>query len=152
MDMFVFAAIAAILFVPFAFLLYQAFHRVNCPDCGESLPAFISPFQKTRRMWRAGGYLCTNCGCETNMAGQKITPDTPPAPFPTLQFALLVVLLVIGVGLGTFSLVAKAAPSPRDRGPAGRRASPTGTHRGTDQLTTASGRWNEMANGTGHVH
>ena len=91
--------IAMILLVPFAFLLFQAFHRVKCPDCGETLPLFCSPFKKTRRMWRAGGYLCARCGCETNMAGQKVTADTPPAPFPTLHCALLAVFLLIGGGL-----------------------------------------------------
>jgi ABC-type sugar transport system permease subunit len=97
--------IAMIVLVPFAFLLFQAFHRVNCPDCGETLPLFYSPFKKTRRMWRAGGYLCARCGCETNMAGQKVTADTPPAPFPTLHWALLAVFLLIGVGLVAASIV-----------------------------------------------
>jgi hypothetical protein len=89
------------LLVPFAFLFFQAFRLVKCPDCGETLPQFYSPIKKTRRMWRAGGYLCARCGCETNMAGEKVTADTPPAPFPTLQWALLAVLLSVGVGLGT---------------------------------------------------
>jgi hypothetical protein len=104
--------IAMIVLVPFAFVLFQAFHRVNCPDCGETLPLFYSPFKKTRRMWRAGGYLCARCGCETNMAGQKVTADTPPAPFPTLQCALLAVFLLIGVGLGTSLIVVGAATPP----------------------------------------
>jgi hypothetical protein len=104
--------IAMIVLVPFAFLLFQAFHRVQCPDCGETLPLFYSPFKKTRRMWRAGGYLCARCGCETNMAGQKVTADTPPAPFPTLQWALLAVFLLIGVGLGTSLIVVGAATPP----------------------------------------
>src|SRR5205823_1457053 len=81
------------LLVPFAFLLYYALRPVKCPDCGDTLPTIYSPFKKTRRMWRAGGYLCARCGCETNMAGQKVTADTPPAPFPTLQCAVLAVLL-----------------------------------------------------------
>jgi DNA-directed RNA polymerase subunit RPC12/RpoP len=93
------------LLVPFAFLLFQVLHRVKCPDCGETLPLFPSPFKKTRRMWRAGGYLCTRCGCETNMAGQKVTADTPPAPFPTLQCALLAVFLLVGVGLGASLII-----------------------------------------------
>jgi len=102
------------LLVPLAFLLYQAFHRVNCPDCGETLPLFYSPFKKTRRMWRAGGYLCARCGCETNMAGQRVTADTPPAPFPTptLQWALLAVFLLIGVGLVNVALLGPAIAAP----------------------------------------
>jgi len=88
------------LLVPLAFLLYLALCCVKCPDCGDTLPVLYSPFQKTRRMWRAGGYLCARCGCETNMAGEKVTADTPPAPFPTLQWALLAVALLVGLGLG----------------------------------------------------
>lgn len=87
------------LVVPIAFVLYFASHPVKCPDCGDTLPIFCSPFKKTRRMWRAGGYLCARCGCETNMAGQKVTVDTPPAPFPTLQCALMAVFFLVGVGL-----------------------------------------------------
>jgi|GEM_PF-1813872 len=91
------------LLVLLAFQLYYAFHRLNCPDCGDTLPIHYSPFQMTRRQWRAGGYLCPRCGCETNMAGQKVTSDTPPASFLTLQWALLggslAVLLLVGVGL-----------------------------------------------------
>ena len=59
------------LLVPIAFFLYLAFRRLHGPDCGEALPLFLSPFKKTHRMWRAGGYLCVRCGCETNMAGKR---------------------------------------------------------------------------------
>ena len=95
--------------VVLAFVLFHALRRVQCPDCGDPLPVFYSPFQKTRRMWRAGGYLCARCGCETNMAGQKVTADTPPAPFPTLQCALLAVALLVGIGLAGVMLIAPAA-------------------------------------------
>jgi hypothetical protein len=99
------------LLAPVAFLLYQAFHRVKCPDCGETLPPFLSPLKKTRRMWRAGGYLCAQCGCETNTVGQKVTADTPPAPFPTLQWALLAGFLLIGGGLvATLIVVGERTP------------------------------------------
>ena len=98
------------LLVPLAFLLYFALRPVKCPDCGETLPVLYSPFQKTRRMWRAGGYLCARCGCETNMAGEKVTAETPPAPFPTLQWAVLAVALLVGVGLGA-SLMFRGLPA-----------------------------------------
>jgi len=102
-------------FVPLAFLIYLALHPVKCPDCGDTLPIFGSPWKKTRRMWWEGGYRCTRCGCETNMAGQKVTADTPPAPFPTLQFALLAVGLLLGIGLAaTLILTGRAvAATPR---------------------------------------
>jgi hypothetical protein len=89
---------------------------VKCPDCGDTLPMFCSPFKKTRRMWQVGGYLCARCGCETNMAGQKVTADTPPAPFPTRTWALLAVGLLVGVGLGAsliLEVLAVAARQPR---------------------------------------
>jgi hypothetical protein len=104
--------IAMILLVPFAFLLFQAFHRVQCPDCGETLPLFYSPFKKTRRMWRAGGYLCARCGCETDAAGRKVTADTPLPPFPARHWAVLGILLLIGAGLATIGMYAAATPAP----------------------------------------
>jgi hypothetical protein len=105
------------LLVPLAFVLYYALHPVKCPDCGDTLPMlFYSPFKITRRMWRAGGYLCARCGCETNTAGQKVTADTPPATFLTLQWALLAVGLLVGVGLGASLilgvLAVAAQPAP----------------------------------------
>jgi hypothetical protein len=87
------------LLVPIAFLLVYGLRCVICPDCGDTLPVIVSPFKKTRRMWRAGGFLCARCGCETNPAGQKVTADTPPAPFPTFHCALAALFLLVGVGL-----------------------------------------------------
>jgi DNA-directed RNA polymerase subunit RPC12/RpoP len=101
------------LLVPLAIVLYFALHPVKCPDCGDTLPIFYSPFKRTRRMWRAGGYLCARCGCETNMAGQKVTADTPPAPFPTLQCALLAVGLLVGAGLAATLIRAGRAVAAR---------------------------------------
>jgi hypothetical protein len=97
------------LLVPLAFVLFLTLRSVKCPDCGDPLPLFYSPFQKTRRMWRAGGYLCPRCGCETDMAGRKVTADTPPAAFPTLQWALLAVLLLVGVGLAAGGMLIRSA-------------------------------------------
>jgi hypothetical protein len=89
-------------FLPFCvILLLLSLRRVSCPDCGDRLPFVQSPVTKTRRQWIAGGYLCQRCVCETNMAGQKVTADTPPARFPIHQWALLAVLLLIGGGLVT---------------------------------------------------
>lgn len=99
--------------VPLAFVLYHALRNVRCPECGDPLPPFCSPWRKTRRMWRAGGYLCNRCGCEANAAGQKVTADTPLTPLPTLQLALLAVLLLAGVGLGASALlIGPAVPAP----------------------------------------
>ena len=102
------------LLVPLVFFLWYALRRVDCPDCGAPLPPLVSPFRKTRRMWRAGGYLCARCGCETDLAGRKVTADTPLPPFPARQWALLGVLLLVGLGLGLgaagWLVTARAAP------------------------------------------
>src|SRR5215218_5323156 len=78
---------------------YLTAPRVRCPDCGELLPRFYSPFKLTRRMWREGGRLCARCGCETNIAGQKVTADTPLEPFPNRRWTTLAFALLIGLGV-----------------------------------------------------
>lgn len=72
--------------------------RLRCPDCGEMFPRFYSPFKQTRRMWREGGRLCARCGCEANIAGQKVTADTPLEPFPTRRWTTLAFALLLGAG------------------------------------------------------
>lgn len=95
------------------FVLFLSLRRVKCPDCGDPLPVFCSPLKKTRRMWRAGGCLCARCGCETDAAGRKVTADTPLPPAPTLQWAVLAVLLLVGVGLAaSVTLVRPAVAAP----------------------------------------
>jgi uncharacterized protein (DUF983 family) len=89
------------------FLLLFAFFLVvgplrrpgPCPGCGEALPIFQSPLTKTRRQWLAGGYVCQRCGCETNLAGQKVKADSPPARFPIVMVCLLFVAMLGGAGL-----------------------------------------------------
>ena len=95
------------------FLLLFAFFLVvgplrrpgSCPECGDALPIFQSPLTKTRRQWLAGGYVCQRCGCETNLAGQKVTADSPPARFPIVTVCLLFVAMLGGAGL--FSILLK---------------------------------------------
>lgn len=60
----------------FAILLYGVMRRVNCPGCGARLYGLQSPFTKTRRQWLEGGYLCSRCGCETDLAGRKVENGT----------------------------------------------------------------------------
>src|SRR5262245_42869698 len=72
----------AIALVPFfavaVVLVFFGMRRVNCPDCGAQLPNFQSPFTKTRRQWLQGGFLCRNCGCETDRSGRKVGDGTRP--------------------------------------------------------------------------
>ncbi len=66
-----------LMFVPFFLFLFMfGLRRPDCPDCGRPLPLLQSPFTKTRRQWAEGGYLCSNCGCETDRAGQKVPPGS----------------------------------------------------------------------------
>lgn len=85
----------------FVILLVYALRRVPCPDCGETLPSIYSPSQKTSRMWRSGGYLCAHCGCETDMAGRRVTADTPLDRSPKLLLLLLVILVLAGLAFGS---------------------------------------------------
>lgn len=78
---------------------FHTFRPVRCPDCGDLMPMFYAPSTKTRRMWRAGGYLCAGCGCETDTAGRKVAADTPLPPFPTRQWAFVGVMLAASLAL-----------------------------------------------------
>jgi DNA-directed RNA polymerase subunit RPC12/RpoP len=99
-------------------VLSSALRPVACPDCGAPLPALLSPFRKTRRMWREGGYLCARCGCETDTAGRKVTADTQLPPFPARQWAVVGILLLIGAGLAASGMYAGAMPAPLTDAPA----------------------------------
>lgn len=79
--------------------LWRAAHLPACPDCGDRLPAFCSPFRKRRRMWLAGGYHCARCGCETDAAGTKVAADAPLPPTPVGSLALAGCLALLGLGL-----------------------------------------------------
>ena len=86
--------------IPFAFFFIWLFfvgmgRGKVCPDCGKPLSFFQSPFTKTWRQWVEGGYLCQNCGCETDMAGRKVAAGTPPKTRS----------LVVGIGLLTLTAI-----------------------------------------------
>lgn len=57
---------------------YRMPQRKPCPDCAQPLSLIQSPFTKTKRMWWEGGYLCSHCGCEVDMDGQKVPAGTAP--------------------------------------------------------------------------
>jgi len=114
----------SLILLPFLVVLFSMHCRVQCPDCGDPLPVIYSPFKKTRRMWRAGGYLCARCGCETDIVGRKVTADTPLPPVPVRRWALLIVALLAGLGLGpavsflTARVVAPPVVAPPQQVPA----------------------------------
>ena len=93
-----------------AFVFILSLRHVKCRACGDALPPICSPFKKTRRMWRVGGYLCARCGCETDMAGQAVTAETPTGRFPLVPVTVVAIALVAGAGLGVAGLVLSAHP------------------------------------------
>jgi hypothetical protein len=104
-----------LMFVPFfVFLFAFGLRRRDCPDCGRPLPLIQSPFTKTRRQWAEGGYLCQNCGCETDLAGEKVAPRTGPRPGWIVRSVLLVIpAAVAGVVLLIFGIiVSRQEPAP----------------------------------------
>ena len=83
--------------LPFAFFAWLLFmgRGKACPNCNKPLPPFQSPFTKTKRQWWKGGYLCQNCGCETDIAGNKVAAGVGPRRRS----------IVIGIGLMTLAVV-----------------------------------------------
>ncbi|MGL5097161.1 MAG: hypothetical protein ACRDD1_16360 [Planctomycetia bacterium] len=96
------------LLVTLAFVVWHAGLRRACPDCDAPLPLFYSPFRKTRRMWRAGGYLCAACGCESDSAGRKVTADTPMPPIPVGLWAFAGFSALLGLGLAAWLAAGRA--------------------------------------------
>ena len=86
--------------LPFAvFLAWLLFFRMGrrkvCPDCNKPLPPLQSPFTKTKRQWVEGGYVCQNCGCETDSTGEKVPAGTAPSRRS----------LIVGIGLLTLTAI-----------------------------------------------
>ena len=88
----------------FAWLLVSSAGKRACPDCGATLDILQSPFTKSRRQWEQGGYLCRNCGCESDRSGVKVPRGPAPSwrwigiafmlPAVALLFAVFCVTLI----------------------------------------------------------
>lgn len=98
---------AIIAFTPFfAMLIFLAMRRPkHCPDCGEPLPAFQSPFTKTMRQWIEGGYVCQNCGCEADLAGKRVQLGVTLRASSLVFGSLLVLLAGVPAGVCLFMLL-----------------------------------------------
>jgi hypothetical protein len=89
-----------LIFIPVFYFMF--FYRPGlkraCPECNASLPAFQSPFTKTQRQWVQGGYLCRECGCQTDMAGRRVVKgDSPQWGWVILSISLPAVLLATAI-------------------------------------------------------
>ena len=85
-------------FIPFFVILLSFQWQKPCPDCGQPLPRFISPFKKTKRHWIEGGCLCPKCGCDVDTAGIKVPAGTP-LRLRLLVTAIVMLPLVGGLGV-----------------------------------------------------
>ena len=64
-------------------------------------------------MWRYGGFLCDQCGCETDTAGRKVTADTPFPSSSAVGWAVAAaVLLGVGIWLAFGVLSQPVPPAP----------------------------------------
>ena len=98
--------IPLVIFAPFFvwLLLIRRKSGPDCPDCGELLPQFQSPFTKTERMWRKGGHICRNCGCETDIAGNKVPAGVAPQ---RLWIAISFGATILSMGLALMLLIVR---------------------------------------------
>lgn len=107
MDSLMFAGLLPFAFffaIFFGILLTNAMRGQTCPNCGQWLPGVVSPFRKTKRQWIEGGYVCTNCGCEMDVAGRRYAtvstaPRTSRAMISVLAISALAILMLVGVAL-----------------------------------------------------
>jgi hypothetical protein len=47
---------------------------VQCPECGESMPAFRKPEGISQLLW--GGWTCQHCGCRMDKWGNGVEPKS----------------------------------------------------------------------------
>jgi len=47
---------------------------LNCPRCGNRLPAIRIPRTRQQRLW--GGWTCKRCGCEVDKFGTEIAASS----------------------------------------------------------------------------
>lgn len=100
--------IAPLPFLTFFVWLLFAERGKTCPDCRRPLPRFQSPFTKTRRQWAEGGFVCPDCGCETDLAGNKVAAGMAPQP----RWILVGVALPMLLALTAFVLTLATAGRP----------------------------------------
>ena len=81
------------------FILHLLFRNIQCPDCGTALPKFMSPLRKTGRMWWKGGFLCSQCGCQTDVRGNKVEAERQLGYIPMSVLTMFCVALLVGFAM-----------------------------------------------------
>jgi len=91
--------------VPFIFLGRQV--PRDCPHCRRQLPLLYAPWNRTRRQWVKGGFVCPACQIEVDLQGKQVAPEEPPistaAFLRVLIPALLAPVLVLIVSYVAFN-------------------------------------------------
>lgn len=85
--------------------------RKACPDCSRPLSRFQSPFTKTKRMWIEGGYLCSHCGCEVSMDGQKVSAGTAPQQRSVIR-GIGILVIAVAPALVMLYLISQRTVAP----------------------------------------
>ena len=83
--------------VPFIFLGRQVSlgRQVprDCPNCRRQLPWSYAPWNRTRRQWVKGGFVCPGCKIEVDLQGKQVAPDEPPISTAAFLRVLIPALL-----------------------------------------------------------
>ena len=67
--------------VPFVFRGRQVSR--DCPKCRRQLPLLYAPWNRTRRQWVNGGFVCPACKVEVDLQGKEVAADEPPVSTAT---------------------------------------------------------------------
>lgn len=88
--------VAAPLIFALLFILVQTRHMPErCPECEFPLSRFQSPFTKTKRQWRHGGFQCTRCACELDLNGVVVGRADASQRLSVLAVASLITVPVV---------------------------------------------------------
>ncbi len=65
----------------------------DCPKCRKQLPLLCAPWNRTRRQWVKGGFVCPACKIEVDLHGKEVAPDEPPISTAAFLCVLIPALL-----------------------------------------------------------
>lgn len=65
----------------------------DCPKCRRQLPLLYAPWNRTRRQWVKGGFVCPACQIEVDLQGNQVAPEEPPVSTAAFLRVLIPALL-----------------------------------------------------------